>query len=324
MVGMSGREMWKKLEEIGPRTSANKIPEEVIINGDIIGNINTVTKVWVETFASLYKGVSDNSPGYDSEFLIQAQAHAQQNVGLVRYANSENLNSPITSAEVRLAVKEARNGKSVFVDKLPNEIFKNDSSIECLTNLYNLCFKESIIPSLWRKSLISPIYKGKNKDKRNPESYRPVSLICNPCKIFTNIINKRLLQYLECNNLLAEEQNGFCSHRSCEDYVFVLDSIIRLKLLDKKTVYGCFVDFSSAFDSLNRDLLMYVLQKYGIQNDFANIIKVLYKGTECAIKLNDKTTEWFPIYAGVRQGQNDSTTLFAMFVNSVADKINTP
>ena len=88
-------------------------------------------------------------------------------------------------------------------------------------------------------------------------------------------------------------------------------------------MYGCFVDFSSAFDSLNRDLLMYVLQKYGIQNDFANIIKVLYKGTACAIKLNDKTTEWFPTYAGVRQGQNDSTTLFAMFVNSIADKINT-
>ena len=52
--------MWKKLEEIGPRTSAYKIPKAVIINGDIIGNINTVMKVWVETFASLYKGVSDN------------------------------------------------------------------------------------------------------------------------------------------------------------------------------------------------------------------------------------------------------------------------
>ena len=103
-------------------------------------------KVWVETFASLYKGVSDKSPGYDNEFIIQVQAHAQQNVGLVRYANSENLNSPIASAEVRLAVTEARNGKSVSVDKLPNEIFENDSSIECLTNLYNLCFKESISP----------------------------------------------------------------------------------------------------------------------------------------------------------------------------------
>ena len=98
---------------------------------------------------------------------------------------------------------------------------------------------------------------------------------------------------MESNNLLAEEQNGYRSHQSCEDHVFVLDSIIRLKLLDTKTAYGCFVEFSSAFDSLNRDLLMYVLQKYGIHNDFANIIKVLYKGTECTIKLNDKTTEWF-------------------------------
>ena len=78
-----------------------------------------------------------------------------------------------------------------------------------------------------------------------------------------------------------------------------------------------------SFDSFNRDFLMYVYQNYGIQNDFANIIKVLYEGTECTIKLNDVTAEWFPIYARVRQGQNHSTTLFAMFVSSITDKINT-
>ena len=120
--------------------------------------------------------------------------------------------------------------KKLAVDRLPNETFKNNSSIECL--------KESIIPDMWRKTLISPIYKGKNKDRRDPKSYRPVSLICNSSEIFTNILNKRLLHYLETNFLLAEEQNVFRKGRSCEDHVFVLNSIIREKLLDKKHVYG--------------------------------------------------------------------------------------
>ena len=32
-------------------------------------------------------------------------------------------------------------------------------------------------------------------------------------------------------------------------------------------------------------------------------------------------TEWFNTYAGVRQGQNDSSTLFIIFLNSLAVKL---
>ena len=277
--------------------------------------------VWVDTFTSLYEGIPDIDSGYERVFLEQVKLQATSIERTNKLNFTDTLNTPVTSTEVRNAVKEAGNGKAVSVDRLPNETFKNNSSIECLTALFNICLKESIIPDMWRKTLISPIYKGKNKDRRDPKSYRPVSLICNSCKIFTNILNKRLLRYLETNFLLAEEQNGFRKGRSCEDHVFVLDSIIREKLLDKKHVYGCFVDFSFAFDFINRDLLIHVLAKFGIKNNFIRIMEALLTNTESAIKFNGKTTRWFPTKAGIRQGQNDSTTLFALYVNSLADKI---
>ena len=93
-----------------------------------------------------------------------------------------------------------------------------------------------------------------------------MSLVCNPCKIFPDVLNKRLLSYLKENLLLAEEQNGFRNGRSCEDHIFVLSSIIRNNLYANKMVFGCFVDFASAFDFLNRDLLIDALEKIGIEN----------------------------------------------------------
>ena len=79
------------------------------------------------------------------------------------------------------------------------EVLKNASLVECLTEFYNFCFKNSQIPDMWSQSPISPIYKGKGKDRRDPKSYRPVSLVCNPCKILSDVLNKRLLSYLEEN-----------------------------------------------------------------------------------------------------------------------------
>ena len=130
-----------------------------------------------------------------------------------------------------------------------------------------------------------------------------------------------MLDYLEENNLLVEEQNGFRKGRSCLDHIFVLHSVITAKLKEKKSVYACFIDFSSAYDFVNRDLLLYALRSIGIEGKMLGIIKAFYTGTQSAVKINQKMTEWFNTYAGVRQGQNDSSTLFIIFLNSLAVKL---
>ena len=130
-----------------------------------------------------------------------------------------------------------------------------------------------------------------------------------------------MLDYLKENNLLVEEQNGFRKGRSCLDHIFVLQSVITAKLKEKKSVYACFIDFSSAYDFVNRDLLLYALRSIGIEGKMFGIIKALYTCTQPAVKINQKMTEWFNTYAGVRQGQNDSSTLFIIFLNSLAVKL---
>ena len=48
------------------------------------------------------------------------------------------------------------------------------------------------------------------------------------------------------------------------------------------------------------------------------IVKSLYSYTESCINLNGNCSEWFTTLQGVRQGDNLSPTMFAIFINDLA------
>ena len=50
-------------------------------------------------------------------------------------------------------------------------------------------------------------------------------------------------------------------------------------------------------------------------------MKAQYTDTESCVKLNDKITNWFRTYSDVKQGQNGSATLFAIYANSLSENV---
>lgn len=131
-------------------------------------------------------------------------------------------------------------------------------------------------------------------------------------KLYSYVLNNRLLQYLENENLLAEEQNGFRSKRSCEDHVFTACSNIRHRLVTKKDTFGCFIDLQKAFNFVNRDVLLYKMISNNINGRFYNYMKAILSNTSSCIKLNGMLSDWFPTLSGVRQASS-SPTSFCIF-----------
>lgn len=125
--------------------------------------------------------------------------------------------------------------------------------------------------------------------------------------------------YLEDNELLVDEQNGFRRHRSCLYHIFSLNSVIQ----NNNSTFVTFIDLQKAFDTVDRELLPYCLLTHGIDGNFYHSIKSLYSNTESCVRLNDKYTDWFRCSVGVRQGDNLSPTLFALSINDLAVKLKT-
>ena len=119
-----------------------------------------------------------------------------------------------------------------------------------------------------------------------------------------------------------DEQNGFRSGRSCQDHIFVLDSIIRNRLAEDLPTFTAFIDLQKAFDCVNRDLLLNKILANGIDSKAFLAIKSLYSYTEACVKLpGGRYTDWFQTSFGVKQVDTLSPTLFSVFLNDLTTVI---
>ena len=127
------------------------------------------------------------------------------------------MNSEITFDEVAAAINSAKLGKAFLF--VPNEALKNDSAKKLLHKLFNVCFKSGFSPQEWLKSELKPLFKGGDKNPRNPLDHRPICIMSCIAKIYSSVLNVRIQNHLNANNLLSDTQNGFRAGRSCIDLI---------------------------------------------------------------------------------------------------------
>ena len=234
------------------------------------------------------------------------------------------LNEDITLEEVENALKHTNSHKAPGVDEIKASFLKNGSCLTFLHAFYQKCLKLGQIPAQWLKSIIKPIPKP-GGDPLNPSDYKGISLQSVVMKVFCCILNARLGDCLEDNDLLAEEQNGFRKERGCIDHLFSLTNIVETRRCLGKNTYACFIDFSKAFDSVNREALWYkVHHNFGIHGPFLTLLKSLYENVQSAVKVNNNLSDWFEVHNGVKQGCILSPSLFSMFINDLVHDINLP
>ena len=72
------------------------------------------------------------------------------------------------------------------------------------------------------------------------------------------------------------------------------------------------IDIQKAFDSVNHIFLLIVLDKYGFGKSFIKWIKVLLNNQESCIINGGRTTSYFKLQRGTRQGDPISAYLFIL------------
>ena len=126
---------------------------------------------------------------------------------------------------------------------------KNDLCVQFMHSFFNTCLQHGKVPSQWLPSIIQPIPKSCG-GSLEPGDYRGTSIQSSVMKILCSILNNRISDYLECNQLLAEEQNGFRKGRSCQDHVFTLNTILEGRKSIGKSTFTCFGFPLSVFSCL--------------------------------------------------------------------------
>ena len=83
-----------------------------------------------------------------------------------------------------------------------------------------------------------------------------------------------------------------------------------------------FIDFSKAYDRIDRTLLWHKLEQFGISDDFLKTLQALYADVKCSVRVNNTLTDWFNVSMGLKQGCILSPQLFNAFLNGLTQCIN--
>lgn len=117
-------------------------------------------------------------------------------------------------------------------------------------------------------------------------------------KVFCNVLNQGLTERAECNRKITDFR------------------------LAKKPTFVAFVDFSKAYNTINRKLLWNKLNSYGIRVKMFQSLCSLYSNAICAVKVNHLLTDWLSVRSGLKQGCIVSALLFNLYTNVFSDALS--
>lgn len=229
----------------------------------------------------------------------------------------EEITQDISFEEIKHGAKRSPRKSSPGLDGLPYEILNivmnHPRCKEIVEMVYNDALKHGIIPKSWQQACI--ILLPKKGDLSDLSNWRPISLINTDCKVFTRILNSRLMGIA--SQLINNFQTGFMPQRFIGDHGFSLNLMIENSKVCKGsnksefTEYvGIMLDNHKAYDRVHPYYLTKVLEKFGIPASIIQCIQNLFFNNEIFVNVNGFLTNPIKQKRGLRQGDAISPLLF--------------
>lgn len=118
------------------------------------------------------------------------------------------------------------------------------------------------------------------------EDYRGVTIMPSLYKIYAEMLAGRLREELEEKGVLPPNQAGFRKEISTIDNIYVLNYLINRQIGGRgKKVVALFIDLRTAFDSVDRRVLIRAMRKRGIGEGLIERVRELVGKTRSRVRI---------------------------------------
>jgi Reverse transcriptase (RNA-dependent DNA polymerase) len=258
------------------------------------------------------QSVNDYTEAEIQEYLHVLEDNVPQNI-------KEELNAPITDAELIQALKSMSLNKCPGPDGITADIYKLHWNL--IKGPYTKYIHEAIQSKQLCKNSIDAIITliFKNGDKQLIPNYRPISLLNVDYKILAKVIANRLQVCIP--HIIDQHQTGFIKGRYIGENTNLLMDFIEYYIQENESGAALMLDIYKAYDSVNRNFITKTMEKMGLGQYMIDLFQTLHNNSTSKVLVNGFTTQSFTQSNGVRQGCPAAPYFFIIAMEPLARHI---
>ena len=175
-----------------------------------------------------------------------------------------------------------------------------------ILELFQYLLDSLTIPFSWKMSCIVPLPKKPGATELN--DFRPIALTSILCKCFERVISNQIT--LSVSNALDLFQFAYKCHRGTDDAtVSLFNTLAKHLQLPNHFARVLFIDFSSAFNSMQIHVLLQRLIDIGVNGGIIHLVKDFLSDRPQQVLVNDVRSDITVLNTGAPQG----TILFSVY-----------
>ena len=142
---------------------------------------------------------------------------------------------------------------------------------------------------------------------------RGIGLLETIHKLVSQVINLRMAKSIN----FCEEVHGFCRKRGTHTAIGETKISMQIAACKSDTIFQVFLDLRKAYDSIDRNRVLKLLEKYGVGPNITNYIKEVWDNQLFLLRQASFYSKPIEVRRGCTQGDVDSPIIFNVIIDAV-------